>query len=94
MAPWDSTEKLVTDGVYGHVRNPMLLGVFCVLVGEALVFGSVALVVYDLFFIIGNLVYVPLVEEPGLVERFGEEYVEYRENVPSWIPRRERWDPD
>ena len=34
-----------------------------------------------------NAIYIPLSEEPGLVRRFGEEYEEYRDNVPRWIPR-------
>jgi protein-S-isoprenylcysteine O-methyltransferase Ste14 len=27
LAPWDPTQRLVTEGVYGHVRNPMISGV-------------------------------------------------------------------
>ena len=27
-------------GVYRHVRNPMIIGVFCILLGEAIFFGS------------------------------------------------------
>jgi hypothetical protein len=34
-----------------------------------------------------NTVYIPLAEEPGLVKRFGEEYLAYMRNVPRWIPR-------
>ena len=34
-----------------------------------------------------NAVYFPLVEEPGLRERFGEEYDAYRATVPRWLPR-------
>ena len=32
-----------------------------------------------------NAIYMPLVEEPGLTRRFGEDYVTYRNNVPRWI---------
>jgi protein-S-isoprenylcysteine O-methyltransferase Ste14 len=38
-----------------------------------------------------NLVYMPLVEEPGLERRFGEAYARYRRNVPGWIPRLKPW---
>ena len=27
LAPWSPTKKLVTGGIYGHVRNPMIIGV-------------------------------------------------------------------
>jgi protein-S-isoprenylcysteine O-methyltransferase Ste14 len=34
-----------------------------------------------------NAVYLPLVEEPRLVRRFGREYEEYTRRVPRWLPR-------
>ena len=40
LAPWNPPEKLVVRGVYRHVRNPMITGVFCILLGEAVFFGS------------------------------------------------------
>jgi protein-S-isoprenylcysteine O-methyltransferase Ste14 len=36
---------------------------------------------------------IPFWEEPHLVGRYGDEYVEYRRNVPRWIPRISAWDP-
>ena len=35
LAPWSPTRKLVVEGLYAHVRNPMILGVLIVLLGEA-----------------------------------------------------------
>ncbi|RZW43393.1 MAG: isoprenylcysteine carboxylmethyltransferase family protein, partial [Flavobacteriaceae bacterium] len=35
LAPWNPTRKLVISGLYSHVRNPMILGVLCILIGEA-----------------------------------------------------------
>jgi protein-S-isoprenylcysteine O-methyltransferase Ste14 len=43
-----------------------------------------------LFFAI-NHVYFILSEEPGLEKRFGQEYLEYKKNVPRWIPRLKPW---
>lgn len=42
--------------------------------------------------VIANAVYIPLVEEPGLAQRFGEDYRIYRQYVPRWIPRMTPWD--
>ncbi|MHA2314349.1 MAG: methyltransferase family protein [Candidatus Hermodarchaeia archaeon] len=30
-------------------------------------------------------------EEPDLERRFGDEYRQYKRNVPRWIPRRSPW---
>jgi protein-S-isoprenylcysteine O-methyltransferase Ste14 len=87
IAPWDPTRNLIVTGFYAHVRNPMLEGVFLILTGESVIVGSVALAVWTLVFVVGNLLYVPLVEEPKLTERFGEEYLLYKRNVPRWVPR-------
>jgi protein-S-isoprenylcysteine O-methyltransferase Ste14 len=95
LAPWDPTRRLVVRGVYRHVRNPMMVGVFCILLGEAFLFGSFAVAAWTGLFAVVNLVGVPLVEEPGLEKRFGQSYALYKKNVPRWLPRRTPWElPD
>ena len=93
LAPWDPTRKLVVRGPYRYVRNPMIVGVLAVILGEAALFGSPALVAWAATFLALNAVWFPFVEEPGLVERFGDEYNRYRRNVPRWLPRRRPWQP-
>jgi protein-S-isoprenylcysteine O-methyltransferase Ste14 len=87
LAPWDPTRKLVVRGPYRRVRNPMITGVGLVLLGEALILGSPEILVVFGIFALANLIYIPLIEEPDLVARFGAEYEEYRRAVPRWIPR-------
>ena len=91
LAPWSPTEKLVVEGVYRHVRNPMISGVMGILLGEAMLSASVAVLVWFCLFVLANVIYIPLSEEPGLVRRFGNEYLAYRRNVPRWIPRLTPW---
>ncbi len=93
LAPWDPTQKLVVRGPYRFVRNPMIVGVLTVVLGEAALFGSPALLVWGSTFFALNAVWFPFVEEPGLVERFGQDYETYRRNVPRWFPRRTPWTP-
>lgn len=81
LAPWNPTTKLVVQGVYRHVRNPMISGVMFVLLGEAILAGSLPLFVWFVIFVIGNAIYIPLSEEPGLAKRFGDDYLEYKRNV-------------
>ena len=94
LAAWDPTRHLVVAGPYGHVRNPMITAVAGVLLGEAILFGSPALLVWAGVFLAINQVYFLRYEEPGLERRFGEEYRSYIRQVPRWIPRRRAWTPE
>ena len=93
LAPWMPTQHLVVRGIYRYVRNPMISGIFCILLGEAVLGGSIPLLWWFLIFVCINLLYIPMVEEPGLKKRFGEDYLAYRRHVPRWIPRRTPWEP-
>lgn len=92
LAPWDVTQRLVVRGPYRYVRNPMISGVFAILLGEAAALGSTGLFVWALAVFAVNALYLPLVEEPSLRRRFGPEYDRYRQNVPRWIPRLRPWE--
>jgi protein-S-isoprenylcysteine O-methyltransferase Ste14 len=93
LAPWDPTSKLVVTGPYAYVRNPMITGVVLILTGEALMLASWAIGIWALVFLIINMFYFMLSEEPGLRKRFGKEYEEYCRNVPRYIPRLTPWKP-
>ena len=81
------------QGVYRYVRNPMISGVVLILIGETVLLGSLPLLGWCLLFVIANAVYIPLREERGLMERFGEAYLVYKRHVPRWIPRFTPWEP-
>jgi protein-S-isoprenylcysteine O-methyltransferase Ste14 len=87
LAPWDPTSRLVVDGPYLHMRNPMISAIAAVLIGEALLLGSPGLAIWAAAFPLVNFAHFLGVEEPGLEERFGEEYRAYKRAVPRWIPR-------
>jgi protein-S-isoprenylcysteine O-methyltransferase Ste14 len=93
LAPWDPPQHLVVVGVYRYVRNPMISGVATILLGEAVALGSAALLTWFVLFAAINAIYIPLLEEPGLTRRFGEDYRIYQRNVPRWIPRLTPWIP-
>jgi protein-S-isoprenylcysteine O-methyltransferase Ste14 len=90
-APIAPTERLVVSGLYRHVRNPMYVGVVSAIIGQALGFGSSALLYYGLAVWAGFFAFVVLVEEPSLARRFGAEYEAYRAAVPRWLPRFTPW---
>ena len=91
LAPWDPTQKLVIQGVYRFVRNPMITGVFSILLGETALSGSPYILIWFFLFFIVNLIYIPFFEEPDLIRRFGNDFIEYKKNVPRWIPRLIPW---
>jgi protein-S-isoprenylcysteine O-methyltransferase Ste14 len=88
LAPVDPPKTLVVRGLYRYVRNPMYVGVLGVLLGEAALFQSVALLAYTgIWFLFVNL-FVIFYEEPTLRAQFGESYEQYRRSVGRWIPGR------
>jgi protein-S-isoprenylcysteine O-methyltransferase Ste14 len=92
LAPWAPPQRLVVQGVYRHVRNPMISGVLFVLMGESVLTASLPLFWWFVVVVVVNAAYIPLLEEPGLIKRFGEAYLDYKRNVPRWIPRLTPWE--
>lgn len=92
-APWDPPARLVVEGPYRYVRNPMISGVLMMLAGEALLLGSWPIAAWLLVFFLGNAIYFPQIEEKGLRQRFGAAYDRYALNVPRRLPRLTPWRP-
>jgi protein-S-isoprenylcysteine O-methyltransferase Ste14 len=87
LAPVDAPRKLVVQGFYQYVRNPMYLGVAMIGTGELLLAPSRALLVYwVLWFTVVNL-FVIGYEEPTLRQRFGPSYERYTHHVGRWLPK-------
>ncbi len=89
-APYDPPVSLVIRGPYRWVRNPMYVGLVAVLLGEAAVLRSIALLAYAVAVWLAFHVFVVLYEEPVLRRRFSDAYEEYARSVPRWIPRPPR----
>jgi len=87
LAPWSPPKKLVIRGLYRYVRNPMILGVLTVLLGEALCLWSKNILIWAGSFFFINTLYFIVYEEPNLENRFGDDYREYKKHVSRWIPR-------
>ena len=64
-----------------------------VLLGESVLTASPPLFWWFLVVVVVNAAYIPLSEEPGLVKRFGDDYLKYKRNVPRWVPRLRPWLP-
>ncbi len=93
-APAAPTQHLVIGGLYRYVRNPMYLAVVATIVGQALVLGQPALLLYAAAADAAMAAFVHGYEEPTLRRQFGAQYQAYQRAVPAWWPRRRPWQPD
>jgi protein-S-isoprenylcysteine O-methyltransferase Ste14 len=86
---------LCSSGPFAFVRNPLYLGNMLMYAGIVLIAGSanVWLMVATTvsFFLIQYSLIISL-EEETLTLLFGEEYEEYKNNVPGVFPRISRWE--
>lgn len=92
-SPTAPTEQLVVSGFNRYVRNPMYIGVLLTILGQALLFGDLALLWYGVAFWLVTAAFVRFYEEPTLSEQYGAEYDTYRHAVRAWLPRLHAW-PD
>jgi len=91
LAPWDPPAHLVVRGPYRFVRNPMISGVILIILAESLILRSLPLAEWAGTFLLINMIYIPLFEEPFLEQRFGEEYRSYKRHVRRFLPRLRPW---
>ena len=79
--PWKSTKALVTDGIYGLVRNPMYVGFILILLGLSFLRGwDWGLPLAPL--LLGILHFAVVIrEEVYLTTLFGEAYTDYCQRV-------------
>jgi protein-S-isoprenylcysteine O-methyltransferase Ste14 len=86
-APFDPPRRLVMQGPYRMVRNPMYIGASLALTGAALFYESAPLLGFTALFVFITHLFVVWYEEPTLRRTFGGEYEAYVEQVGRWWPR-------
>ncbi|MFM1885983.1 MAG: hypothetical protein RL026_1140 [Pseudomonadota bacterium] len=80
-------EKLVTGGLYSHVRNPMYLGNCFLLAGLAVASNSLAFAIGGIVIAVAVHVGIIAAEEHFLRGKFGAEYEAFCARVPRLLPR-------
>jgi protein-S-isoprenylcysteine O-methyltransferase Ste14 len=80
------TDRMITDGPYSVVRNPLYLFSILTALGIAWMTGRVVLIVAAL--VVLPAIYIAVVrrEEGYLTARFGPRYEQYLSTVPRWVP--------
>jgi protein-S-isoprenylcysteine O-methyltransferase Ste14 len=87
LAPLDPPKHLVVRGLYRYVRNPMYVSVMAILLGEAVLFTSLPVLIEAVLFFVATNLFIRFYEEPILQRQFGESYEEYKKSVRRWRPR-------
>ncbi|MCK5830837.1 MAG: isoprenylcysteine carboxylmethyltransferase family protein [Methylococcales bacterium] len=85
-APIDAPKYLVVRGLYHYSRNPMYVGVLLVIVGWALLYSCLPILIYGVFVVIILQMFILYYEEPKLLNIFGSDYEEYKVKVNRWLP--------
>ncbi|WDN88710.1 hypothetical protein BuS5_01678 [Desulfosarcina sp. BuS5] len=85
--PFNPPSTLVKTGPYAHARNPMLTGVFILLLGLGTLLKSISLTfIFTPLFILLSVLELKAIEEPELEKRLGKEYLEYKKGTPMFVP--------
>lgn len=78
--------KFSRSGILNYVRHPIYSGTILIVIGFFLFTPTTATLLSTVFI----FVYLPIgicLEEKKLVHQFGDQYVQYKKEVPSLIPR-------
>jgi protein-S-isoprenylcysteine O-methyltransferase Ste14 len=79
--------RLVESSIYGIIRHPVYAAVIRIGLVLGLWRGTWFSIAFGLFMPLGLALWLRLVEEPELIERFGPGYAAYRRHVPAFWPR-------
>lgn len=86
--PINPPKSLVVKGLYAYIRNPMVLGNIVILFGVGILLSSFSLIfIFAPLFILLNFFYLKTIEEREMEKKFGQEYLEYKKEVPMFLPR-------
>ena len=85
VKPFEESSVLITSGVFGLSRNPMYLGMVLILLGIALLLGTLTpVLIIPVFTLAMNVVFITA-EEHMLAEKFGEDWEKYKNKVRRWL---------
>ncbi len=84
--PFDATNKLVINGPYSYIRNPMAVCGIGQGIAIAMLAQSFPVFVYCLLGLICWNWVIRKIEEADLTMKYGEEYIQYCQFVKCWVP--------
>jgi protein-S-isoprenylcysteine O-methyltransferase Ste14 len=85
LLPRQNEQQLVTSGIRGRVRHPVYLGHLCEMLAWSIGTGLAVCYILTAFAVVTGAIMIRL-EDKELEQRFGAEYIQYRQRVPAVIP--------
>jgi protein-S-isoprenylcysteine O-methyltransferase Ste14 len=80
------TETIIAHGPFALIRNPLYLGSLFIILGVVIYAAAPILGFFALVFFLFQYHCIAKYEESLLLAKFGDEYQQYMERVPAWIP--------
>ena len=81
----EQASELVISGVFRFTRNPMYLGMGCIIAGFTLWIGNGVGLFWLTLFVLYIQVFQISPEEMAMEKLFGEQFVSYRQKVRRWV---------
>jgi protein-S-isoprenylcysteine O-methyltransferase Ste14 len=85
VKPYEDPTVLIANGPFRISRHPMYLGMTSILLGVALLHGTIITFILPLLFIVLSEVFYIKHEEENLVRVFGQKYLDYKKKVRRWF---------
>ncbi|MCK4251743.1 isoprenylcysteine carboxylmethyltransferase family protein [candidate division WOR-3 bacterium] len=85
VKPFEKSSALILEGPFRFSRHPMYLGMVIVLLGVAIILGSLITFLMPIAFFISMQIVFIRHEERALEQIFGQKYLDYKNRVRSWL---------
>ena len=82
---FEETNKLVTSGIFKYSRNPMYLGMLMIIISTSIFYLNIYSILTPFLFIFWINKFQIKREESFLAEKFGKEYLSYKNKTRRWI---------
>ena len=81
-------QKLVTYGIFSWTRNPLYIGNFFVWIGFVVISGVLWFLPFAVLIFATEYSLIVRFEEGVLESTFGRQYLDYKNCVPRWLPKK------
>src|SRR3546814_3422505 len=82
-----SSNQLLTDGIYGVVRHPQYTGIFLAIFGQLVHWPTIPTLALGPVIVLAYVHLARREEAQLILQRFGDAYLAYRQQVPMFFPR-------